>query len=198
MTDHINRSEEKIHSINRKHPVHDFLTDEVVRFLVDIKHNNSKHVLIILTGSGNGKSCFMDIIQKVFNSLMVPCSILRPTQSLLDPYVSEIKQKKPDILLMQEPEYGEIKNLNILMNPTVLVKFKSYGVPIIIASNEIPESLKNCDAVESEIIKIIEFKNQYYNHLVNHELFSHEQVVNDAAVEIIKNILAIKNITQNA
>lgn len=190
MTEQQDRKSEK------KHPIYDFLTDEVVQLLRDINEKKLKQPYVVLCGGGGrGKTCFMNVIKKVFKSVDVPARSI--ASSYCKYYTALITHTNPDIVVIPEDD-GQIIEL-ILKNDTrkeIIGEHKAY---LFIVTNVFPKSV-----ADNSMFKIIEFKNEYHHlvgtdnmHISNKPGITikpslwPDQVVNDEAVKIVKDCLII-------
>lgn len=181
----------------KQHPFCDFLTDEIKQFLRDVANKKLNGQIVNFYGSGsNGKSCFIDVLKKVFNCVLVPSSTFTDKKATSF-YEKEIRGKNLDIVMIQECEKTDleqfVKNENLADNDFCILVSTNYLLDDIKID---PTSLKKLNP-----IKVIEFKNEYYNNSEFQEnknplqkatlkaSQSIEEIVNDDAVRIVKDII---------
>lgn len=137
------------------HPVNDFLTDDMVQFLKEMNSKTLKQIVTLFYGEGsNGKSCFVNILMKIKKCVPVHKNFFTDTFS-----IQMINCTRPELIIVNDPD-----NLEQYMMPQVLKKIKSFGIPVIILTNKVPDNLLD-NELGSTVpeIKIVRFDTEYHH-----------------------------------
>ena len=156
------------------HPVNDFLTLDMIKFLEDLELKSIKQTLTIFYGTGsNGKKTFMKILKKYKTVVdLLPHSVRYEYAMISQP-------STPDIILINYPNK---KDLYTHISLESLDIMRMLGVPIIIITNFLPHDILNqtSPVLMFHKIRIIHFNNHYDNSI------DVDKIINDMSVEIIK------------
>jgi hypothetical protein len=186
----------------RQHPVYDFLNDNVVNFLQSIKDNKTQKPIItyFYGGGANGKSCFLDILKSIFKISPVGPKFYSDYYKKV--YDGILTDKKPDLIVVHDPSNVTI---NLYSNADVLKRIGSFGIPVIVLTNILPVETELKRAKDANLVKVIEFNNEYHpigsivpyskNENVNvKSQLPLDEVVNIEAIRIVKELIATKPI----
>lgn len=185
-------------------PVHDFLTDDVKKLLVGIKNKTLDKKLIMITGNGsNGKTCFVDILSKIFNCITISINTIMRThekRNLNDLYyLAMIKAEKPDFVIINNVLKREIDDLisKLQTSSQLIERILELNTYVVIITNDCPQE---SFVFNNHLIKIIEFNNKYCHmheqsqaqdqiNILPKKALPYEDVVNKKAVRIISDVL---------
>jgi hypothetical protein len=173
------------------HPIYDFITDDNIDFLKNLKNGTLKQRVIILYGDGkNGKKCFVELI----------CQVIGCTREYNPRVFLNKIQFVHTTLEKQHP------NIHLINYPTTFDTLKQIGAYVICVTSVHSNNVRK-SKFDTNYVKLIEFKNVYCHHLslvkddyvlqlvkessdkILRKALSFEKVVDDEAISIVKKLI---------
>jgi hypothetical protein len=201
-------SEQKVDDI--KYPVHDFLTDEMIDLLRNIKNKKLQNALTLFYSDvPSGKTTFLKILQNFFK-----CKLLS-IQSFRKYVLNELNNdelKDYEIIILAELDR---KNIDIITETQFIEKLSLLGSHVMGVTNELPEDFKSKIELlknNNYTVNVIEFKNYYCQDVdaelqrlkandsyknseysIKQSLDNYEDIANEKAFQIIRKYLSTES-----